>query len=754
MREKVEREGVRKGDGGSHPRGYVHRLDQVATSFFFTNSPEEVKEEDLWKRFARYGRVGEVYIPKKVDKQGRRFGFVKYRDVKDSTEAVDLLRSISDIWFGSFKLRVNRSRFQKNSHNELKQTQVISKRSIVSGEGVVGNSYKGALVGTSKAAISEIPVPVVVSTPKQQIVWEVEVEEEVLAKLGEAYVGYLTEDREAGTLQNQLRMDGFHNLKVCSLGFAKIVLWSDKAGEVKELVETVGWWCSLFERLVPWSPLLTSNNRAIWIRCFGIPLHAWGTDLFRALAFKFGRFIEVDVSSKNMVRCDFARIRILTSEKRIIDSSLSVKVKGCLYEIRIVEETGGWSEGIGGLSGNEGEGGEVSSKASSDGGISVEAVVEGLSESGSDADVSESSCQLVQDVEKCDERGKGLMEDLGDERYKVVCVSDSFPNRLGTNGDLAVNPDGDKCVEPTIVESAESEGLVGKGTVGPHAVPILTIVEVGPKGDGSDEGVNAGAVSIVNGPAQLDDDESQFITGSEGGYEEGCEEEEDYGIGPLVLRTRNGDLPINGPPFSCPSFFAALEEIEDDDVENSDSIEPFEEHDTEGDVRKNNQKITTHCSTGENRKSNAKLNLPHLPYNMLRKLPGGLKEVKKRKHKNKRRREIQPVPENFVAAEFDLEVVLPFHSENGLQQVNRGSTSGVAHLVEGGGFLEDENQTANNEGRPLSREVAEAKKLIAINEELGVKFNDGEGEDLVRMMGLETRDKAEKNGWVQSRGYQ
>jgi hypothetical protein len=55
-------------------------------------------------------------------------------------------------------------------------------------------------------------------------VWEVEVEEEVLAKLGGAYVGYLAKDAEAQTIQNQFRMDGFHNLKICSLGFMKILL--------------------------------------------------------------------------------------------------------------------------------------------------------------------------------------------------------------------------------------------------------------------------------------------------------------------------------------------------------------------------------------------------------------------------------------------------------------------------------------------------------------------------------------------------
>ncbi|MCI87974.1 hypothetical protein A2U01_0109259, partial [Trifolium medium] len=57
-RENEEREAVGEG-ARAHQKGYVHRLDRVATSFFFTNFPEDVKAVDLWPRFARFGRVGE-----------------------------------------------------------------------------------------------------------------------------------------------------------------------------------------------------------------------------------------------------------------------------------------------------------------------------------------------------------------------------------------------------------------------------------------------------------------------------------------------------------------------------------------------------------------------------------------------------------------------------------------------------------------------------------------------------------------------
>jgi hypothetical protein len=54
-----------EGDPRVHRRkGFVHRLDQETTSFFFTNFPEETKATVLWSKFARsvQSSRGGVYI--------------------------------------------------------------------------------------------------------------------------------------------------------------------------------------------------------------------------------------------------------------------------------------------------------------------------------------------------------------------------------------------------------------------------------------------------------------------------------------------------------------------------------------------------------------------------------------------------------------------------------------------------------------------------------------------------------------------
>jgi hypothetical protein len=401
--------------------------------------------------------VGEVFIPAKVDKQGNRFGFVKYREVKDAKE---LLRSISNIWIDSFKLRINLSKFLKRTeHGEGKRVEP-SAANLNSSDGKTqqGKSFKSALFDDEEVrrkigGSTKMTVPVVVP----EIVWEVEVEEDRMMKLEGAYVGYLVEDRDIQTIQNNFRMDGYNGLNVTAMGHLMVLLWSDRVGEVKEVVETVGGWCSLFEKIVPWSPELVSNQRVAWLRCYGVPLHAWGVDLFRALAFKFGRFIEVDETTSNFKRCDVARVKILTAQKQTIDSSMAVKMLGTRFDIRVIEELGGGDQTGGSRvsRGCEMWQDDEASRASGEG-ESFHAVVAGFSETGSDADVSE-SCQVLLGLETHGRSRSVTTGSIKELEYTAGEKADFSPNNLGkiicVTEDV-VNSDGDKGGEVG-VESAE-----------------------------------------------------------------------------------------------------------------------------------------------------------------------------------------------------------------------------------------------------------------------------------------------------------
>ncbi|GKV14958.1 hypothetical protein SLEP1_g25756 [Rubroshorea leprosula] len=104
--QSIKRMQNRGRDGG----GYDRVLYIQATVFFFTNFPNDWSYEQMWRTFIKFGRVYEVYSPLRKTKEGSRFGFVRFLDVKDEKS---LERQLDQIWIGNQKLRVHPPRFKK-----------------------------------------------------------------------------------------------------------------------------------------------------------------------------------------------------------------------------------------------------------------------------------------------------------------------------------------------------------------------------------------------------------------------------------------------------------------------------------------------------------------------------------------------------------------------------------------------------------------------------------------------------------------
>ena len=76
------------------PLSWRNKKDII--SFYFSHFPESVNETYLWKLFQEWGKVWEVFIPKSKNKQGQRYGFVRFKGVEDE---------------GRLKLFVNKPKF-------------------------------------------------------------------------------------------------------------------------------------------------------------------------------------------------------------------------------------------------------------------------------------------------------------------------------------------------------------------------------------------------------------------------------------------------------------------------------------------------------------------------------------------------------------------------------------------------------------------------------------------------------------------
>jgi RNA recognition motif-containing protein len=320
MRESEEREALEK-NRSQKRNGFLLNLDKTTTSFFITNFPEEATTAELWKVFLRYGRIGEVYIPKKRDKKGRRFGFVKFKEVAEVDALSD---SLSDVWMGSFKLIVNRSRFARSDKKEERPSSPVEGSVSARKEVQSGGPYRNALLGKAGKEVLEI---------------RASVNKEFVKELKDSMVGTLAKEKDVRRIQSILFMEGFPSVSVSHMGGNLVLIRSKVEGDVGRLIRSKNECLEyFFSEIKPWSPGLRTVQREVWIQDYGIPLHVWGDSFFKLVGSKLGVFLDFDYETASMARFDIARLKILTSSWAIVDTVIKVEVDGSSFNIWAVEE--------------------------------------------------------------------------------------------------------------------------------------------------------------------------------------------------------------------------------------------------------------------------------------------------------------------------------------------------------------------------------------------------------------------------------
>ncbi|MCH97216.1 endonuclease/exonuclease/phosphatase family protein, partial [Trifolium medium] len=301
MREKEEREGELGHERGKskHGSSYAHRMDQISISFFVTNFPDELGWGDLWKLFAKFGSVSDVFIPKKVDKWGRRFGFVKFKEVRD---VEDLSWKLEDVWSGNFKLRVNRARFRKGDNKEVSSTSKEEPQRTREGSDLRVKedvSFKSLLVRDNSGGV-EVMKPVSGERRKVRfnsmgdlVPLELRVCESSLKALKNSKVGLFKQTMDFQTFHERLVGEGNHDVKATYMGGNMVLLQSPCEGELSEVMRcNKTWWDHCFLKVMPWKPTLLSESREVWIQIYGIPLHAWEEGSFKLIVGRFGVFLD------------------------------------------------------------------------------------------------------------------------------------------------------------------------------------------------------------------------------------------------------------------------------------------------------------------------------------------------------------------------------------------------------------------------------------------------------------------------------
>ncbi|MCI00505.1 hypothetical protein A2U01_0021524, partial [Trifolium medium] len=259
------------------------------------------------------------------------------------SDVYELLERLQQIWLGTFKIKVNVSKFYKE---EEKQHPAHAQECLSRPEGFINNSYRSfvEVLDNNRVNLHEVSSHHVLPFPPPRFVL-VDVSRERLDALKGSLVGFLRNDCEFLALSDSLRLEEFKNIAVCNLGVGggMVLFKSNVAGALKFFLDScVRWWSAWCSKMVPWTPDVVTYRRAVWVSVWGVPIHVWGLDLFVKIANYVGDYINVNEATLKEVRLDRGWIHIwLPATAKMVDEVVEVRTEGVSYHIRVIEETDG-----------------------------------------------------------------------------------------------------------------------------------------------------------------------------------------------------------------------------------------------------------------------------------------------------------------------------------------------------------------------------------------------------------------------------
>ncbi|PNX65689.1 hypothetical protein L195_g062723, partial [Trifolium pratense] len=77
-------------------------------------------------------------------------------------------------------------------------------------------------------------------------------------------------------IQDEFHRQGYFGVKITPLGANLVLLEEQEEGEVRALMEDAkSWLDQWFRDIRPWSTREVDKSRLVWLRIYGVPIHAW-----------------------------------------------------------------------------------------------------------------------------------------------------------------------------------------------------------------------------------------------------------------------------------------------------------------------------------------------------------------------------------------------------------------------------------------------------------------------------------------------
>ncbi|KAJ0808769.1 putative RNA recognition motif domain, nucleotide-binding alpha-beta plait domain superfamily [Helianthus annuus] len=315
-----------------------------ATSFFISNLPDTCDQDVLWQAFDHLNNLENVFVPKKKDRAGNRFGFIKLSNISDPSWWIDILKKVR---IGGAVIGVNLAKFNRdgskavsssignrasvfNRLNGLNPSQP-AERACDRAEPIVHGSKSYCEVANrsvNQGPGGSIPLPPMNTETKKSF--------EFKSLVGEAKDIDILNDLKVHL--SGITEKGF---KLKYLGGLKVLLCFDSPVEAEEFrVNSVDLWECWFSRLYVWEGIPPIFERVAWIKIVGVPVSLWDRNVFNKIGERCGRLLvksEVEAENGNLAE---DRLAILVHSGKRVSAEFNILWKEHNIQVWVEEIAG------------------------------------------------------------------------------------------------------------------------------------------------------------------------------------------------------------------------------------------------------------------------------------------------------------------------------------------------------------------------------------------------------------------------------
>ncbi|KAI3820054.1 hypothetical protein L1987_13910 [Smallanthus sonchifolius] len=328
-------------------------VSKGVVKFYISNLPDGSTPWEISQVMGAFGDLGNVYIARKRDKMGNKFGFATYRKVVNSRE---LEKNLQRIKIGGNRLFVNVAKFAAENERFMDKSRADTRRrandnpdwntkatfalNLPSGGGSGwGKTFKDALTNQGAHGGNS----------------EMESRKEDSNSIfipEEAAVGNECYNRSLVGRSNDLKTLNDLNLgKVWGAemavniqyigGLSVLISYKDESS-AKDYLKKEEVWCKLFSSLKMWNGQSLPYERIAWLKCHGIPFFLTGRSVLESIGSRFGKVVHVPELFLEDKDLSSVCIGILVGEGSKICDSVTLKWKNKSFKVWLSEEMGDW----------------------------------------------------------------------------------------------------------------------------------------------------------------------------------------------------------------------------------------------------------------------------------------------------------------------------------------------------------------------------------------------------------------------------